>query len=98
MFQAIRNRFNWHSRKTRALVAAAVCAAGLGIGFVGSVVLKASEPPPPSIASIRFSAQALHVQRLPPARALPRIAPQRLHVANVQIICSYVMEIVQATC
>jgi hypothetical protein len=47
MVNAIQNRFNWQSRKTRALVAAAVCAAGLGIGFGGGMI-PGSEPPPPS--------------------------------------------------
>ncbi len=46
MFTTILNRFNQRSGKAKTAVAAMVCAAGLGIGFVGSVVLKATEPQP----------------------------------------------------
>ena len=50
MFNTIRDRFNWQSRKTRLGVAAAVCAAGLAIGLGGSVMLAnvTLEAPPPS--------------------------------------------------
>lgn len=56
MVNAIRNRFNWQSRKTRALVAAAVCAAGLGIGFGGSMILGSETPPPPTYCLYSISA------------------------------------------
>ena len=48
MFKGIHNRINWHSRKGRAVIAGAVCAAGLGIGLGTSGLLTQramAEPP-----------------------------------------------------
>ena len=39
MFRAIRERLNWQSGKSRLAMAAAICAAGLAIGFGGSALL-----------------------------------------------------------
>ncbi len=49
MFNTIRDRFNWQSRKTRLGVAAAVCAAGLGIGLgISSLLTQRAMAEPPT--------------------------------------------------
>lgn len=60
MFNTIRNRFNWHSRKGRAVIAGVVTVAGLAIGLGGSALLadvtvNVENPPPPSSATYLVS-------------------------------------------
>jgi hypothetical protein len=60
MFKAIRVRFDWQSRKGRAVIAGAVTVAGLAIGLGGSVMLadvtvNVENPPPPSSATYLVS-------------------------------------------
>ncbi len=60
MFNTIRSRFNWQSRKTRLVVAAAVCAAGLGIGLGSSGLLtqRAMAEPPASVCEHEYTGSA----------------------------------------
>ena len=59
MFNTIRNRFNWRSRKGRAVIAGVVTVAGLAVGLGGSALLAVTvaveNPPPPSSATCLVS-------------------------------------------